>query len=289
VTAGARDLVNAFTVDVEDYFHVAALSAAISRERWESLPQRVEGNTNRLLDLLDETNTKATFFVLGWVAQRFPELIREVARRGHEVASHGFSHQLVYSQSEQEFRSETLRSKGTLEDLLGAAVIGYRAASYSITKKSLWALDILSEAGFLYDSSIFPVHHDRYGVPDAPRRPHVLQTPAGNSLVEFPPTVVRILGQNVPCSGGGYFRIYPYWLTRTLLRRVNRAARQPFIFYLHPWEIDADQPRFEAGRLSKFRHYTRLDQCEARLERLLSEFRFDTARAVLRSLGLLGG
>jgi polysaccharide deacetylase family protein (PEP-CTERM system associated) len=289
VTAGARDPVNAFTVDVEDYFHVAALSAAISRERWESLPQRVEGNTNRLLDLLDETNTKATFFVLGWVAQRFPELIREVARRGHEVASHGFSHQLVYSQSEQEFRSETLRSKGTLEDLLGAAVIGYRAASYSITKKSLWALDILSEAGFLYDSSIFPVHHDRYGVPDAPRRPHVLQTPAGNSLVEFPPTVVRILGQNVPCSGGGYFRIYPYWLTRTLLRRVNRAARQPFIFYLHPWEIDADQPRFEAGRLSKFRHYTRLDQCEARLERLLSEFRFDTARAVLRSLGLLGG
>lgn len=289
MTAGARDLVNAFTVDVEDYFHVAALSAAISRERWESLPQRVEGNTNRLLDLLDETNTKATFFVLGWVAQRFPELIREVARRGHEVASHGFSHQLVYSQSEQEFRSETLRSKGTLEDLLGAAVIGYRAASYSITKKSLWALDILSEAGFLYDSSIFPVHHDRYGVPDAPRRPHVLQTPAGNSLVEFPPTVVRILGQNVPCSGGGYFRIYPYWLTRTLLRRVNRAARQPFIFYLHPWEIDADQPRFEAGRLSKFRHYTRLDQCEARLERLLSEFRFDTARAVLRSLGLLGG
>lgn len=289
MTAGARDLVNAFTVDVEDYFHVAALSAAISRERWESLPQRVEGNTNRLLDLLDETNTKATFFVLGWVAQRFPELIREVARRGHEVASHGFSHQLVYSQSEQEFRSETLRSKGTLEDLLGAAVIGYRAASYSITKKSLWALDILSEAGFLYDSSIFPVHHDRYGVPDAPRRPHVLQTPAGNSLVEFPPTVVRILGQNVPCSGGGYFRIYPYWLTRTLLRRVNRTARQPFIFYLHPWEIDADQPRFEAGRLSKFRHYTRLDQCEARLERLLSEFRFDTARAVLRSLGLLGG
>jgi polysaccharide deacetylase family protein (PEP-CTERM system associated) len=276
---------NALSVDVEDYFHVSAFSRNISRSDWDGIPLRVDNNTRRLLALFDEFDTRATFFVLGWVAERLPDLIRDIAARGHEIASHGYSHQLVYNQSPDEFRAETLRSKRLLEDIVRQPVCGYRAASYSITARSQWALDTLVEAGFDYDSSIFPIHHDRYGMPGTPDHPYVLQTPNGKSLVEFPLSTARVLGYRLPVSGGGYFRIYPYALTRSGLAQVNRR-QQPFIFYLHPWEIDPAQPRVSASRLSRFRHYHNLDKCESRLRRLLKDFRFGTVREVLQDLGL---
>ena len=278
---------NAMSVDVEDYFHVAALSDAISRDDWDDMNARVGDSTRRLLDVFDEGDTKATFFILGWVAERHPDLVTEIHGRGHEVACHGYSHRMVYDQSPEVFRGETVRSKAILEDLTGAAVQGYRAASYSITARSRWALDILVEAGFQYDSSIFPVRHDLYGMPDAPRFPHVLTTDGGHELVEFPPTTARILGQNIPAAGGGYFRLYPYVLSRWLLRRVNEHEGQPAVFYLHPWEVDPDQPRVEASWRSRFRHYNNLDKCESRLRRLLSEFKFGLVWDVLQHRGLV--
>ena len=278
---------NALTVDVEDYFHVSALAASIHRDTWTSRESRVVGNTHRLLDLFGECKVRGTFFVLGWVAERHPQLVKDIAKAGHEVACHGFSHRLVYEQSPAEFREETLRSKKLLEDATGRSVLGYRAASYSIVRRSLWALDILAEAGFAYDSSIFPVRHDRYGIPDAERNPHRMATPGGNSIVEWPLAAARILGFRLPVAGGGYFRLLPYAVSRWGLASINRRDRQPFIFYLHPWEIDPDQPRVRAGWVSRFRHYTNLDKCEERLRRLLAEFRFGTARDSLAQLGLL--
>ncbi|MEN8205330.1 MAG: XrtA system polysaccharide deacetylase [Pseudomonadota bacterium] len=280
---------NALTVDVEDYFHVSAFAESISRSDWNNHTLRVERNTHQLLDLFDEHNVKATFFVLGWVADRVGGLIRELASRGHEVACHGYSHQLVYEQSPDMFREETLRSKALLEDIIQSPVRGYRAASYSITKRSLWALDILAEAGFEYDSSIFPIHHDRYGIPDAPKFPYQLTMPNDQSLVEFPLSTASFLGYRLPMAGGGYFRLYPYSLTRAGLRQINNKANKPFIFYLHPWEIDADQPRVEAGWLSRFRHYNNLDKCESRLRKLMSEFQFTTTWNVLEDLDLVKG
>jgi polysaccharide deacetylase family protein (PEP-CTERM system associated) len=279
-------MLNAFTVDVEDYFHVAALSSSIDRKDWSNIPPRVDSNTRRLLDIFDSHGARATFFVLGWVAERFPELIKEIHRRGHEVACHGFSHTLVYEQSPEQFETETVRAKGVLEELIGAPVAGYRAASYSITSKSLWALDIIVANGFKYDSSIFPVRHDLYGIPGSLPMPHRLETGNG-TLVEFPPTTVRLLHQNVPVGGGGYFRLYPYAVTKYLLERVRKRDAQPFIFYIHPWEIDPDQPRVHASFLSTFRHYLNLDKCETRLVRLLEDFRFATVRTVLEELELL--
>jgi polysaccharide deacetylase family protein (PEP-CTERM system associated) len=279
-------ILNALTVDVEDYFHVSAFSKSISRTDWDRQPLRVEKNTHRLLDLFDEAQIKATFFVLGWVAERNNRLVKEIANRGHEVASHGYSHQLVYNQSQDIFREETIRSKSLLEDIVQVQVRGYRAASYSITRDSLWALDILAEAGFQYDSSIFPVHHDRYGIPDALEMPHILKTPKGRSLAEFSLSTAKIFNYKIPVAGGGYFRLYPYLLTRAGLRQVN-ARRQPFIFYLHPWEIDPDQPKVQAGWFSKFRHYNNLEKCEPRLQRLMKDFQFGTACQVLEYLGLI--
>ena len=278
---------NALTVDVEDYFHVAALAPNIHRDSWTSREPRVVGNTQRLLAIFEQFNVRGTFFVLGWVAERYPQLVRDIAARGHEIACHGFSHRLVYEQSPEEFRDETLRSKNLLEDITGSAVLGYRAASYSIVRKSLWALDTLVELGFVYDSSIFPVRHDRYGIPDAERSPHRLSTPGGKVIVEWPLSTARILGFKLPVSGGGYFRLLPYWLTRWGLNSINRREARPFIFYLHPWEIDPEQPRVSAGWLSRFRHYTNLDKSEDRLQALLREFRFGTARDGLAQLGLL--
>lgn len=278
---------NAMTVDVEDYFHVAALASSIKPQDWERCERRVETNTRRLLDVFDEKGVKITFFVLGWVAERHPELIREIDRRGHEIASHGQSHQLVYNQEPAQFRRETVHAKRTLEDLIQKPVEGYRAASYSITNESLWALDILAEAGFVWDSSIFPVRHDRYGIPGMPRWPHRLRTPGGQELVEFPLSTANVLGYRMPVAGGGYFRLYPYQLTEMGLARINRNEGQPFIFYLHPWEIDPEQPRVEASWLSKFRHYNNLHKCEPRLRRLLDRFEFTTVGAVLQSLDLL--
>lgn len=277
---------NALTVDVEDYFHVSAFASAIKQRDWEEHPLRVENNTRRLLDLFDTHGIKATFFVLGWVAERKNTLIREIADRGHEVACHGYSHQLVYNQSPEVFREETTRSKKILEDITQMPVRGYRAASYSITEQSMWALDILAEAGFDYDSSIFPVRHDRYGVPDAPEYPYQMETPNGYPLVEFPLSTARVFRYRLPVAGGGYFRLYPYWLSRAGLKQVNRRG-QPFIFYLHPWEIDPDQPRISAGWFSRFRHYNNLDKCEPRLNRLLAEFSFNTVEHVLQAQGLI--
>jgi len=278
---------NILTVDVEDYFHVSALANSIKRDDWDKCECRVERNTHALLDLFDQHTVKATFFVLGWVAERYPVLVKEIVQRGHEVASHGFSHRLVYEQDPATFRDETLRSKVLLEDLAQQPVRGYRAASYSITKKSLWALDILCELGFEYDSSIYPVYHDRYGIPDARREPHVCQAPGGASIAELPLSYFNLAGARVPISGGGYFRLFPYWFTRECIKSVNTKDHLPVIFYLHPWEIDAEQPRIKASLLSRFRHYNNLEKCFERLDNLLGDFEFVTASAYLESTGFL--
>ena len=278
-------MLNALTFDVEDYFQVAALASAVERSSWASMPRRVDQNTNVLLEILASSNTRATFFFLGWVAEREPQLGRRVADAGHEIACHGYSHRLVYEQTLADFREETLRSKTLLEDQAQAPVLGYRAASYSITRRSLWALDTLIEAGFVYDSSIFPVRHDIYGIPEAPRAPHLIRRDGGR-LVEFPPSTVQLPGARLPVAGGGYFRIFPCGVTRWAVRRVN-AEGLPFIFYLHPWEVDPGQPRVKVGWRSRFRHYTNLDHCEARLRRLLGEFQFAPAREVLETQGWL--
>jgi polysaccharide deacetylase family protein (PEP-CTERM system associated) len=279
-------MINALTVDVEDYFHVAALANSIGRDTWASRELRVSRNVEKLLQIFEKFDVRATFFVLGWVAEQCPQLVKDIAARGHEIACHGFSHRLVYDQLPEEFREETLRAKELLEDITGSAVLGYRAASYSIVRRSLWALDVLVELGFTYDSSIFPVRHDRYGIPDAERWPHHLSTPGGKVIVEWPLSTALVFGIRIPTSGGGYFRLLPYWLTRWGLRSINHREAKPFIFYLHPWEIDPAQPRISAGWLSRFRHYTNLHKCEDRLRNLLREFRFGTARDGLIQLGL---
>jgi polysaccharide deacetylase family protein (PEP-CTERM system associated) len=281
-----HEILNAFTVDVEDYFQVAALAPAIDRASWGQRESRVERNTGVLLDILAERQIRGTFFVLGWIAERHPGLIRRIAAEGHEIACHGFSHQLIYTQTPAEFREETARSKRILEDLVGAAVLGYRAASFSITRQSLWALDVLIDLGFHYDSSVFPIRHDRYGIPGADPRPALLAAPSGRTLVEFPMSAARFAGVAVPVSGGGYFRLLPYAVTRAGLRQINDRFGRPFTFYLHPWEIDPGQPRVPVGWLSRFRHYTNLHRCESRLRRLLREFRFGAMREVLQGLGL---
>jgi len=280
-------MINAMTIDVEDYFHVSAFADVIRPDDWHKHSFRVSANTHRLLDLFDESGVRATFFVLGWVAKRAPELVHEISRRGHEVACHGMSHELVYRQTPAVFKQETRDSKSLLEDQIGGPVLGYRAASYSIRPDSAWALDLLVEAGFAYDSSIFPIRHDRYGMPDASRVPGRISTPNGESIVEFPLTTAQMWGVRVPVAGGGYFRLLPYWLTRKGLRQVNHEDRQPFVFYLHPWEIDKDQPSIAASRISRFRHYTNIDRCEARLRVLLADFRFGTMIDSLSDLGLL--
>jgi polysaccharide deacetylase family protein (PEP-CTERM system associated) len=278
-------LKNVLSIDVEDYFQVSALANSIDVAEWDSIKPRVTENVYRLLDLFDKHDVKATHFVLGWVAERFPELIKEIDRRGHEIASHGYSHQLIYNQAPDIFKKETLDSKKILEDITGKPVIGYRAASYSITKKSLWALDILAEAGFQYDSSIFPVVHDRYGIKGSPELPHVLLTPSKQRLVEFPLSTYRLLGQTIPVAGGGYFRLYPYALSRFFYNRINGSGK-PFVFYLHPWEVDPGQPRVKASWFSEFRHYNNLDKCMLRLDTLLSDFSFTTMHDKLEELGL---
>lgn len=278
---------NAMTVDVEDYFHVAALSSVIKRDDWAAMEYRAEANTHKLLELFAHKGIQATFFVLGWVARRSPALIRSIHAAGHEVACHGMSHELVYEQTREQFEGETRDSKQLLEDIIGAAVHGYRAASWSITRRSLWALDVVHELGFQYDSSIFPIRHDLYGIPDAPQRPGVMRTPQGRQIVEFPPSTATLLGLRVPVAGGGYFRLLPYWLTRCGLRQINHVDRQAFIFYLHPWEVDPEQPRVRAGRLSRFRHYTNLRKTHGRLRQLIDEFHFTTVRNVLADTGLL--
>jgi len=271
----AEPIVNAMSIDVEDYFHVSVFDGIVPRSSWADMESRVERNTQRLLAIFDEYEVRSTFFVLGWVAERFPDLVRDIAARRHEVASHGYAHRLAYDQTPKAFREDVRRAKSLLEDATGRRVLGYRAPSYSITPRSLWAIDVLIEEGYQYDSSIFPIRHDRYGIPISDRRPYRIDRPAG-SLLEVPGSTTQLGLMNVPVAGGGYFRILPYWWTRWGIDRVNRLERRPAVFYLHPWEIDPDQPRLHVGRMGAFRHYRNLGDTERRLRQLLTEFRFDT-------------
>jgi polysaccharide deacetylase family protein (PEP-CTERM system associated) len=277
-------VVNALTVDVEDYFQVSAFDAAVPRARWDAFESRVCANTERLLALFAGADVQATFFVLGWVAERFPALVRTIASLGHEIASHGYGHRLVYEQSPQAFREDVRRAKGIIESAAGEAVAGYRAPSYSITKRSLWAIDVLIEEGFAYDSSIYPIYHDRYGLPNSPVRPYIIQGARG-SLVEVPGSTVRIGPLTLPVGGGGYFRLLPYAWTRWGFQRINRE-NQPGIFYVHPWEIDPAQPRIDVDFLGRFRHYRNLSRTEDRLRALLDDFRFAPIRQVIQQFGV---
>ena len=276
-------VINAMTIDVEDYFQVSAFEGIAPRHRWDSFESRVCANTERLLEIFKGSGVTATFFVLGWVAERHPELVRLIAAQGHEIASHGYAHRLVYDLTRDAFRADIRRSKDVIESAAGTRVYGYRAPSYSVTPRSLWALDILIEEGFEYDSSIFPIHHDRDGIPVSPREPYVLDRQAG-SLVEAPGSAIRLGPLNLPVGGGGDFRLLPYRWTQWGIQRINDKEQRPAIFYLHPWEIDPDQPRLDTGRLSRLRHYRNLDQTEARLRQLLSDFHFGPMREILAPL-----
>lgn len=275
-------IVNAMSVDVEDYFQVSAFEGVVPRHSWDQFESRVCANTDRLLALFEESGVQATFFVLGWVAARHPALVRRIASQHHEVASHGYGHRLVYDQTPSEFREDVRRAKGVLEDICGTPVHGFRAPSYSVTERSLWALDVLVEEGYRYDASIFPIYHDRYGIPDSPRHAHTLRLTSG-SIVEAPASTVRCGRVNLPIAGGGYFRLLPYWWTRWGMRRLNTVERRPAIFYLHPWEIDPSQPRIAVKAVTRLRHYRNLAKTEVRLRKVMRDFKFSTVADVLRA------
>ena len=322
---------NILTIDIEDYFQVHALSSVIKYEDWDKFECRIERNTDRILEILDSVRSpqkvQGTFFVLGWIAERYPDLVRRIQKGGHEIACHGYAHKLIYNQSKEEFREDVKKAKATLEDITGNEVIGYRAPSYSITEKSQWAFEVLVGEGFKYDSSIFPIRHDFYGMSNAPRFPFIISlngnnnfefsvlnfeeqqhrttsapnnllthslinsvgnstliTHNSNSLIEFPISTVRILGQNIPISGGGYFRLFPYPLIKKGLKRINEVEQKHFIFYMHPWEIDPDQPRINGlSSRSKFRHYVNLNKTENKFKRLLGDFQFSTVRDLIEN------
>jgi len=367
---------NILTIDLEDYFQVHAFSDVIKYEDWDNLECRIESNTDRLLEILNEVtdnsklktqnsklndslpipqhlsisanasrlakdylgsspcamrsapceSPKGTFFILGWIAERYPGLVKRIQEEGHEIACHGYAHKLIYTQSKEEFRKDIRKAKAILEDITGSEVIGYRAPSYSITNKSQWAFEVLIEEGFKYDSSIFPIHHDFYGMPDAPRFPFVISLNGNNNvefsilnfelnttqdsklitqnsqleisnsfthslinsraLIEFPLSTVKLLGQNFPISGGGYFRLFPYSLIRRGLKNINQKEQKPFIFYIHPWELDFEQPRIKEVRLrSRFRHYVNLNKTESKFKKLLSDFQFSSIKELLRNNG----
>ena len=264
---------NAMTIDVEDYFQVSAFERHISREQWPSLPCRVEANIERILALLDAEGIKATFFTLGWIAEHYPALVRRIVDNGHELASHGYSHARASEQEPHEFHQDVSRAKALLEDIGGKPVIGYRAPSFSIGARNLWALDTLRDAGYRYSSSIYPISHDHYGMPDAPR--FAFYPRGKDGLLEVPITTVRLMKKNLPSGGGGYFRLFPYAVSRWLLKHVNQEDRQPGIFYFHPWEIDPAQPRQRnVGLKSRFRHYVNLHRTEERLKALTRDFRW---------------
>lgn len=262
-------ITNALTIDVEDYFQVSAFAAHIARSEWNTCECRVERNVDHILDMLAHRGIKATFFALGWIAERYPKLIREIVREGHELASHGYGHERASEQTEPAFFADIQLAKLVLEDVSGNAVHGYRAPSFSIGKGNLWAFDCLVRAGYRYSSSIYPIQHDHYGMPDAPRFAHEVRP----GLFEIPITTLRMFHRNFPSSGGGYFRLLPYALSRWMLNRVNRTDREPSVFYFHPWEIDVDQPRIEGiGRKTRFRHYVNIRQMEGRLNQLMRDF-----------------
>ena len=273
---------NVMSIDLEDWFCVYNLSRLIPYADWDKCESRVEGNTLRLLELFRKHQVEATFFVLGWVADRFPDLVREIEHEGHEIASHGYSHRLLTYMTPQEFRADLLQSLEALAKSAKQDVLGFRAPSFSLTSRTLWAIEILRESGIRYDSSVFPVgFHPDYGIVDANPRPHLL----AEGLTELPMGVAEVLGRKIPCSGGGYFRLFPYALTRRLMQRCNAQGR-PVIFYLHPWELDPDQPRVDGLSWSmRFRHYNNLDRTEGRLERLLGDFSFTSARRLIAERG----
>ncbi len=283
---------NALTIDVEDYFQVNAFARYVQQDQWDTFPLRVDRNTRRILDLLDSFAIKATFFILGWVAERLPSLVKEIHHRGHEVACHGYGHELIFMIGPERFRADIKRSKALLEDQCGIRINGYRAPSYSITKRSLWALDILVEEGFSYDSSIFPVMHDTYGIPDAERFPHKITTGSG-TLLEFPLTTLPLsLGWKklrLPIAGGGYLRLLPVKIIQQGIAAINERERQPAVLYFHPWEIDPDQPRIRAGLKSRFRHYLNLDKTEEKISYLFGKVNFMPMNGVFDELGLFNG
>jgi len=265
---------NALTIDVEDYFHVSAFASHIARADWERLPSRVERNVDVILQLLDEHRMHATFFMLGWVAERHPGLVRRIVDQGHELACHGYEHQRATEQSREAFGRDVSRAKALLEDVAGVVVQGYRAPSFSIGHDNQWTLECLRESGFRYSSSVYPIRHDHYGMPDAPR--FAFYPESGNGLLEIPVTTVRLFSRNLPAGGGGYFRLLPYRVSRWCLKRVNNVDRQPCIFYFHPWEIDPGQPRQRGiGAKTRFRHYVNLSAMESRIRALLRDFDWD--------------
>lgn len=270
-----------FTVDVEDYFHVSAFASTIRPADWDHYECRVEQNTRRVLDLAAAAGTQGTFFVLGWVAERYPELVREIRAAGHEIGCHSHRHQLIGELGPAEFRRDLVSARDVLQDLISAPVTLYRAPSFSVTRKTLWALEILAAEGFRIDSSIYPIRHDRYGIPDAPLKPHLIQTPAG-PICEFPGMVCRIGRANVPVGGGGYLRLFPWMITKRLLHSVREQGRLLNV-YIHPWEFDPDQPRIAASLLSRFRHYQNLSTTSGKIENLFREFRLGPMSAVLDS------
>ena len=271
---GSTPIRNAMTVDVEDYFQVSAFAAHIPRESWETIPCRVEKNIDRILSLLDEKQAKATFFTLGWIAERYPAMVKNIVSNGHELASHGWAHQRVSDQEPQEFLDDIVRSKALLEDISGQKVLGYRAPSFSIGSNTLWALDLLEEAGYRYSSSIYPIQHDHYGMPDAPRFAFYPKNNSG--LLELPVTTVCLFKRNIPAGGGGYFRLWPYAFSHWLLQRINHLEKHSAIFYFHPWEIDYEQPRQKGiNAKTKFRHYFNLRHMEGRVKALTRDFSWD--------------
>ena len=269
------------SIDVEDYFQVEAFAKDVRRADWEQWPSRVVNNTLSILDLCDEYGSKATYFVLGWVAKKFPQLVREIHARGHELACHSFWHRPVYQLTREEFLEDLRQARGVIEQTAGVRVVGYRAPTWSITAQSAWALDVLADEGFAYDSSIYPIRHDLYGVPGAGRFPYEVQTAGGKKLKEFPPMTVQILGTTLPAAGGGYLRILPFWYTRWALQRMARVDGRAIVVYLHPWEVDPEQPRIAARAKSRFRHYTNLKRVKPRLRSLLSAHRFESFRQIL--------
>jgi polysaccharide deacetylase family protein (PEP-CTERM system associated) len=280
-------MVNALTFDVEEYFQAEAFAGVIGPGDWPNFESRVVAATERLLDLLDEARVTATFFVLGWVAEREPALVHSIGKRGHEVACHGYGHQMITRMSRAQFAEDIRRGKAAVEDAAGTAAIGYRAPTFSVVRETLWSLEVLLDAGFLYDSSIFPIYHDRYGIPDAPRFPHRRRIREGVELAEFPLSTVARGRWRFPVAGGGYFRLFPYAVTRRAVRHLNEKEEQPAIMYFHPWELDLGQPRMPGGWWTCFRHSVNTASTEAKLRRLLGDFRFGPARDILAASGVL--
>ncbi len=275
-------MVNALSFDVEDYYQVEAFKEFIRFEEWLKYPPRVVANTRKITGILDERNVKATFFILGWIAERFPDMVKQLADNGHEIATHGYAHRMVYKQSREAFEEDLIKSIEILENISGKKIIGYRAPTYSIVEETFWAFDILIRHNLLYDSSIFPIVHDRYGVPDGERFPHKIKRENGGTIMEFPLSTLRFWKWNFPIAGGGYLRLFPYWFLKKSLQRINKQEK-PGLIYLHPWELDPEQPKIpNIAPITRFRHYINLHSTATKLRSLIRDFEFAPIRDVLQ-------